>query len=65
MAKGIQLPVPIYMAKGLEFDAVLVYGIDDDNYNTADDKNLLYIVCTRALHSLRLYHTGKATRYLL
>lgn len=62
-AKGTII-VPIYMAKGLEFDAVLVYGTDAVNYNTTDDKNLLYIACTRALHSLSLYHTGEVSGYL-
>lgn len=58
------LILPVYMAKGLEFDAVLVWGTDDVNYRTADDKHLLYIASTRALHQLTLYHTGKASRFL-
>ena len=58
------LILPVYMAKGLEFDGVLVWGTDDTNYNTEDDKHLLYIACTRALHTLKLYHTGKASKFL-
>lgn len=56
--------VPVYLAKGLEFDAVMVYGTDNKNYKTDYDKKLLYIACTRALHRLSLYYTGNITRFL-
>lgn len=56
--------VPVYLAKGLEFDAVMVYGADDKNYNTLFDKKLLYVACTRALHRLSLYYAGKISRFL-
>ncbi len=56
--------VPVYLAKGLEFDAVMVYGTDDKNYNTIFDKKLLYVACTRALHRLSLYYTKKISRFL-
>lgn len=56
--------VPVYLAKGLEFDAVVVYGVDSKNYNTVFDKKLLYVACTRALHRLSLYYTGKISRFL-
>ncbi|MDW5299164.1 MAG: AAA family ATPase [Sedimentibacter sp.] len=56
--------VPVYLAKGLEFDAVMVYGTDNINYNTDYDRKLLYVACTRALHRLTLYYTGKITKYL-
>lgn len=56
--------IPVYMAKGLEFDAVMVYGTDKDNYKTEYDKKLLYIACTRALHKLSLYYTGKISNFL-
>ena len=50
--------IPVYMAKGLEFDAVLLCDVDNRHYNSEDDKNLLYIACTRALHRLNLFYTG-------
>ncbi|MFA9424355.1 MAG: 3'-5' exonuclease, partial [Sedimentibacter sp.] len=56
--------LPVYLAKGLEFDAVMVYGTDNNNYKTIYDKKLLYIACTRALHRLSLYYTGKITTFL-
>ena len=56
--------LPVYAAKGLEYDAVLVYGVDDTNYCTELDRRLLYIACTRALHRLTLYYTWKKSRFL-
>lgn len=48
--------LPIYLAKGLEFDAALIWGAD--SYNTEGDRPLLFIACTRALHRLKLYYSG-------
>ena len=48
--------IPSYLAKGLEFDAVLVNSIEDEDYSGTEDKRLLYTVCTRALHELYLYY---------
>ena len=50
--------IPVYMAKGLEFDAVLICDVTQENYNREDDRNLLYIACTRALHRLNLFCEG-------
>ena len=50
--------IPSYLAKGLEFDAVLVYNASDKVYPD-EFKNLLYVVCTRALHKLNIYYSGK------
>ncbi|HHX60561.1 MAG TPA: AAA family ATPase [Epulopiscium sp.] len=58
------LVVPAYMAKGLEFDAVLVYSVSKNNYSSELDKKLLYIACTRALHELSLYYVGTKSTYL-
>lgn len=49
---GINI-IPAYIAKGLEFDAVIVP--DGESYNNELDKNLFYTACTRALHSLDIY----------
>lgn len=56
--------MPVYLAKGLEFDAVLVYGVSDDNYRTDLDRKLLYIASTRALHQLAFYYSGEKSRWL-
>ena len=48
--------IPSYLAKGLEFDAVLVDSIEVGDYHAPEDRRLLYTVCTRALHELYLYY---------
>lgn len=58
------LVLPVYMAKGLEFDAVLVCDADREHFHSEDDRNLLYIACTRALHRLNLFYTGEISRFL-
>ena len=50
------LVIPSYMAKGLEFDVVIVYNVSKENYWSNSDKKLLYIACTRALHRLVIYY---------
>ncbi len=52
-----------HMAKGLEFDQVIVPEVNDTNYRTAMDRNLLYVACTRAMHKLTLTHTGTVTSF--
>lgn len=34
---------------------VLICDADSQNYHDEDDKNLLYVACTRALHKLSLF----------
>ncbi|HZK34441.1 MAG TPA: RNA polymerase recycling motor HelD [Bacillota bacterium] len=50
--------LPVYLAKGLEFDVALVYQTNEETYGEDKDRRLLYTACTRALHRLSLYHTG-------
>ncbi len=50
--------IPIYLAKGLEFDAALVCDADAAHYHSEEDKRLLYVACTRALHRLSLFYVG-------
>jgi DNA helicase II / ATP-dependent DNA helicase PcrA len=47
--------LPSYLAKGLEFDFVIVY-TDLDNKYKEDEKNLYYVVVTRAQHQLKIYN---------
>ena len=42
-----------YIAKGLEFDAVII--ADGESYLSIEDKHLFYTACTRALHELYIY----------
>ena len=47
--------IPAYLSKGLEFDAVIVYNDPKSKYKR-DEKNLLYVACTRAQHELYIYN---------
>lgn len=53
--------LPIYLAKGLEFDAVIIHDAGSETYGAETDRKLLYTACTRALHSLTLYYSGELT----
>ncbi len=54
--------LPIEYAKGLEFDAVLLLGVDNRNYPAEDGfARLLYVAATRALHELAALYTGTLT----
>lgn len=46
--------MPGYLAKGLEFDGVVVYDASRSRYATEDDRGLLYAASTRAMHDLWL-----------
>jgi DNA helicase-2/ATP-dependent DNA helicase PcrA len=51
----------VHLAKGLEFDEVIVPHVSTANYKSEIDKRMLYIACTRAMHKLTLtYEKGKS-----
>ncbi len=54
-SKGVVV-IPSYLSKGLEFDGVIVVDAGGENYVNRDEQNLLYTVCTRALHQLHVYY---------
>ncbi len=57
--------LPSCLAKGLEFDAVVIYNADCEGYTEDElDIKLLYVAMTRALHKLYIYHTGELTPLL-
>lgn len=43
-----------HLAKGLEFDEVIIPFASSRNYHTDVDRSMLYIACTRAMHRLTL-----------
>ncbi|MFC5468099.1 ATP-binding domain-containing protein [Cohnella suwonensis] len=51
--------IPAYLAKGVEFDAVLIYDASSQTYNRESERKLFYTACTRAMHRLLLYSTGE------
>lgn len=54
----------IQMAKGLEFDEVIVPSVDKNLYFTKYDRSLLYIACTRAMHRLMLFYVEEKSPFL-
>ncbi|MBC5623595.1 HelD family protein [Butyricimonas hominis] len=62
-AKGI-IVTSAHMAKGLEFDEVIVPRVDDKNYSTPIDKSMLYVAVTRAMHKLTLTYHGKPSGFI-
>ncbi|MGJ7442973.1 HelD family protein [Aquipuribacter sp. MA13-6] len=53
-----------HIAKGLEFDAVVVPHVSADHYSEPVDRSMLYIACTRAMHELYLTHAGERSPVL-
>ena len=61
---GISI-VPSYLAKGLEFDSVILFNVNDEKYkNTVLDIKLLYVAITRAMSKLDVFYTGKLTEIM-
>lgn len=52
---GNLVVLPSYISKGLEFDGVISY-TDENNEYQEKDKYLFYVVCTRAQHNLTVYN---------
>ena len=49
-----------HMAKGLEFDEVIIPQTDERNYRSEIDKSMLYVAVTRAMHRLTLtFHEAR------
>ena len=61
---GISI-VPSYLAKGLEFDSVILFNVNSENYkNTVLDIKLLYVAITRAMSKLDVFYTGKISEIM-
>lgn len=56
--------LPIYLAKGIEFDSVLVFNASDQQFHTEQERFHLYTACTRAMHKLALFSVGAPSRFL-
>lgn len=52
------------LAKGLEFDVVIVPFVNDTNYKNDIDRSMLYIACTRAMQELILTHIGQPCNFI-
>ncbi|MFD2116095.1 RNA polymerase recycling motor HelD [Paenibacillus yanchengensis] len=61
--KGIAV-IPVYLAKGVEFDTVIVHNASAEYYSKEADKWLFYTACTRAMHELSIFYTGTKTPFM-
>ena len=61
---GISI-VPSYLAKGLEFDCVIIANANKEKYeDNSLDKKLLYVTITRAMSKLDVFYVGEMTELL-
>lgn len=60
LPKGV-LVLPIYLAKGLEFDSVIAWDTSSTNYPDDSLLGTLYTIITRAMHHLTLISIGDVT----
>lgn len=56
------LVLPIYLAKGLEFDAVVAYDISERNLANTDAVGMIYTMASRAMHRLTLLSIGPVSK---
>lgn len=54
-----------HLAKGLEFDEVIIPFVSANNYRTDVDKRMLYIACTRAMHHLTLTYAKEKSIFII
>ena len=60
---GVVVCTP-HLAKGLEFDRVILPDASEAVYSTEMDRNLLYVACTRAMHRLSLISVGTPSAFV-
>jgi DNA helicase-2/ATP-dependent DNA helicase PcrA len=53
-----------HLAKGLEFDEVIIPYVSSKNYHTEVDRRMLYIACTRAMHKLTLTYSREISSFI-
>lgn len=58
------LVLPVFLAKGLEFDAVVIADVSTAQYSAKYDRRLLYVACSRALHKLDLICSGDLSPFV-
>lgn len=58
------LVIPSYLAKGLEFDAVVMWGANEKNYHQLDETQLVYTITSRAMYKLDVIYTGEKSPLL-
>ena len=62
---GISI-VPSYLAKGLEFDSVILFNVNEEKYkNNVLDIKLLYVAITRAMSKLDIFYTENLSKLIV
>ncbi|MCH4172230.1 MAG: AAA family ATPase [Lactobacillus sp.] len=56
--------IPSYLAKGLEFDGVIAYDLSAANYHEEDERQLVYTIASRAMHTLTIIANGELSPLL-
>ncbi|WP_027416987.1 RNA polymerase recycling motor HelD [Aneurinibacillus terranovensis] len=62
--EGGILVIPAYLAKGIEFDAVIIYNGSQEQYGKESERKLFYTACTRAMHELHVYFIGEMSSFI-
>ncbi|WKA54512.1 RNA polymerase recycling motor HelD [Planococcus shixiaomingii] len=57
--------LPSYLAKGIEFDAVILYDASAQVYGEESLRRIFYTACTRAMHELQIYCVGEPSPFLV
>lgn len=63
MSQKIQI-LPIELAKGLEFDNVILFNVSAKNYQTEQDQRLLYTAISRGTQALWMTYEEELTNFL-
>lgn len=58
------LVIPAYLAKGVEFDAVIIYNGSAERYQHESERKLFYTACTRAMHLLHIHVAGDLSPFI-
>lgn len=56
--------IPYYLAKGLEFDAVVIWDANAEAYSQPYHRHQLYVACSRALHELAVFYTNNPSPFV-
>lgn len=56
--------IPVSLAKGLEFDFVLIPNVSADHFVTERDKKILYTACSRAMRELYIGYEGSPSNFI-
>lgn len=58
------LVLPAYLAKGVEFDAVILFDGSETRYSRESERKLFYTACTRAMHVLHVFCLGQPSPFI-